>query len=141
MLDAMNSTMLRRWWEEHSELDELVESIRIKLERGALSAASLSIERLATRLEGHFATEEDLYFPLIERVSPRSATLLESVRSSHRKLREGLEDLLVLVENADRASARRALVVLLHHLYQHEAEEVELIAELDRLASSTRPSA
>ena len=130
----MNSMVLRRWWEEHSELDGLVERIRSKLERGSLSAAGASIERLATRLEGHFATEEDLYFPLIEGASPRTAQLLEAVRSSHQKLRAGLEDLLVLVENSDAAAARRALAVLLHRLHQHEAEEVDLIAELNRLA-------
>jgi hypothetical protein len=128
----MNTMLFRRWWKEHSELDELVEVIRLKLARGALSAASLSVDRLATRLEGHFATEEELYFPLIERVSPRAAQLLGAVRSTHQKLREGLEDLLALVENGEAAAARRALAVLLHRLSQHEAEEVDLIAELDR---------
>ena len=124
--------MLWRWWQEHSELDELVESIRRTLERGTLSAAGVSIERFVQRLEGHFATEEELYFPLIERLSPDCKERLEAVRTSHRKLREAIEDLLVLVEGGNTAAARRALAVLLTRLYRHEAEEADLIAALGR---------
>jgi hypothetical protein len=138
IFDAMKSTMLRRWWDEHGELDELVENLQLELRRGALSAAKVSIQCLTTRLEGHFVTEEELYLPMIERVSPQGTGLLQSLRSGHRALRKSLEDLLALVEMGGTTSARRALAVLRHRLYRHEIEEVDLIAELDRLADRAR---
>jgi len=137
-LHAMNTRLMERWWAEHAELDDLVQLIRMELGRGAVSSAAVSVDRLALTLEQHFATEEDLYFPLVERISPTTARLLEGARAAHRKLRKNAEDLLVLIENADVAAARRALGQLLHHLHEHEGEEVSLIAELHRLSSEPR---
>jgi hypothetical protein len=131
---AMDNEMLRRWWQEHSELDELVEAIRMTLGRGALSAATVFLGRLSTLLEGHFASEEAVYFTLIERTAPESRSTLDAAREGHRQLRSSLEDLHVLVENADTASAQRALARLLHKLHVHETHETALIAELERIA-------
>ena len=131
----METDTLQRWWQENCDLDGVVEAVRLKLGRGALSEAGESLGRLATVLEGHFATEEDLYFPLIERASPRISGWLAAARSGHEKVREALEDLHALVESGDLASAQRALAALLHRLHIHEIEEVKLIAELQRLAS------
>ncbi len=129
--------MLRRWWEKHSELEGLVETIRLELRRGSLSEASASISRLAIRLEEHLATEERLYFPVIERASWRNVERLESLRSSQRKVCEAIEDLGMQVENRDKVAARRALAVMLHRLYRYEVEEVDLVVESDRVASRT----
>ncbi len=130
----MDTDRLRRWWEEHSELDELVEAIRSALARGSLSAATVFLGRLSTTLEGHFSTEEDLYFPLVERASPQSKPLIDAARAGHRQLRTAVEDLHALVETAEVASARSALARLLHKLGTHEAQEAALVAELERLA-------
>jgi hypothetical protein len=137
-LDAMDADMLRRWWKDHGALEQLTEAIKKKLGRGELTAAASSLEHLATALEGHFATEEEIYFPLAEQASPLSAPLLEMARLAHCELRESLQDLFVLIESADPASAQRALTVLLHRLHAHEVEEVVLIVELERLADPAR---
>ena len=133
---VVSENAVHRWWEENSELDRVVETVRLKLDRGVLSEAGASLGRLATILEGHFATEEDLYFPLVERAAPTNAERVAAARSGHEKLRDALEGLQVLVENGDLASARRALAALLHGLQIHEVEEGKLIAELQRLSKA-----
>ena len=130
----MDGPTLERWWEQNSELDRIVEAVRRKLGRGALSEAAASIDRLTTVLEGHFTTEEDLYFPLIERAAPSNAARVAAARSGHAKVREALENLSALVETGDLTSAHRALAGLLHRLQIHEDEEAKLIAELERLS-------
>jgi iron-sulfur cluster repair protein YtfE (RIC family) len=130
----VNESTVLRWWEENSELDRVVETVRLKLERRVLSEAGASLARLVTVLEGHFATEEDLYFPFIEQTTPGNAEQVAAARAGHDKLRDALEGLQVLVENGDLGSARRAFSALLHGLQIHEIEESKLIAELQRLS-------
>lgn len=133
----MEATALDRWWEMNSELDRAVEAILLALDVGALYEAGASLRHLATTLEGHFATEESLYFPLIERVAPSSVERVASARSGHDRARTVLEDLRILLENRDFGSVRRTLVALLQGLRAHEIEESKLISDLRRLAAAS----
>ena len=132
----MTSDGLKRWWEEHSELDALVDVVVDALQHGGIASAASSLEDLAGALEAHFGVEETAYFPLVERLSPEQRPTIDAARLGHRKIRERLEDLRELVENGDLRAARAALYVLLERFRAHELEETKLVARLEALAST-----
>jgi hypothetical protein len=128
---------MQRWWQEHSELDALVEVVIEALGRGGTrSAAAGSLEDLAGALEAHFELEESAYFPLVERVSPEESSALAAARLGHGKIRDRLKELRELVENGDLHAARAALDILLERFRAHEVEEAKLIARLEERAAS-----
>jgi iron-sulfur cluster repair protein YtfE (RIC family) len=133
----MDADTLRRWWRDHAEIDRALDEIRIDLARGDPAAGDARFARFATALERHFATEEEIYFPLAARTSAQSARLLDRVRLGHQRLRGAVEDLRRRVELAQVASARRAFAMLLDDLHAHEKEEVEILVELERLVDAT----
>ncbi len=124
---------LQRWWDEHSQLDRLVDELEQGLQRGAIAPARAALEELAATLEGHFAVEEGVYFPLLESVDPAQKPSLDAARLGHGKIRDRLEQLRQLVDGRDIPSARRALRVVLDRFRQHEEEEAKLIGRLERL--------
>jgi len=135
----MDADMLRRWWRDHGEIDRAVEAARLELGRGELTAADERVARLGAALERHFATEEQIYFPLAARTSTASAQLLERARWGHQELRDTLADLHALVDHGEVAMARLCLETLFRRLHVHEEEEVSLIVELERLVNAACP--
>jgi iron-sulfur cluster repair protein YtfE (RIC family) len=127
---------MNRWWQEHSELDSLVEVVVEALGGDAIDSASESLEDLASALEAHFELEETAYFPLVERLSPDQRSAVEAARLGHGNIRERLQILRTLVEAGDLHAAQAALDVLLERFRTHEAEEGKLIARLEALATS-----
>ena len=121
---------LQRWWREHSELDLLVVTLEETMSRGSISAASAALEDLTEALEEHFGVEEDVYFPLVERLSAAHEPVLKAARLGHLKIRERLEDLRELVANGDMEPAHRGLALVLDRTRTHEIEEAKLIGEL-----------
>lgn len=121
---------LKRWWQEHSELDELVEALVEATEHGTLAAASASVEELGEALEGHFAVEEEVYFPLVESLRPEYGPTVQTARLAHLEVREQLDRLRSHLSNGDPASARDVLNALLDIFRTHEEMEGRLIADL-----------
>ena len=120
-----------RWWDEHSELDELILEVEQAIGQKGAARAGAALERFCEAMEMHFAVEETVSFPLVERASPRHRAVLAAARLAHQKIRESLEDLRELVELARFAAAQRALAVLLDRFCAHEAAEESLIRELE----------
>jgi iron-sulfur cluster repair protein YtfE (RIC family) len=125
---------LARWWEEHSELDGLVEAVEQTMGEGDAARAAQALEQLDEALDAHFAVEEQVYFPLVERFSPLHSSVVQAARLGHTKIRERMRSLRGLVENGEIGPARRALLVLLDRFRTHETEERKLILELEALA-------
>ena len=121
---------LRRWWQEHSELDELVEALEQVLASGSLVRARQAVADLEGVLDAHFTVEERVYFPLIERLSPDHQGTVQAASSGHRKIGELLDGLAELVENGQLVEARRTLEQLLERFRLHESQEVRLIEDL-----------
>ena len=130
-----DSDSLRRWWQEHSELDGLVEAVEEMLASGRLVRARQAVADLEGVLDAHFAAEERVYFPLIERLSPDHRGSVQAASGSHRKIGELVDGLADLVERGQLAGARRALELLLERFRAHESEEVRLIEDLEALES------
>ena len=110
---------LERWQREHSELDWLTRTLEDSLARESLALARDALDELSTVLDSHFTIEEEVYFPLIERVSDRDRSAVAAARLGHAKLRDGLEDLKRLLGSRDFRTARGDVRVLLSHLRDH----------------------
>jgi hemerythrin len=137
MSELADGESLARWWEEHSELDALVEAVEETMGGGDVAAAGRALEKLDDALEAHFSVEENVYFPLVERFSPLHSSVVEAARLGHKKIRGRMEDLRQLVDRGEIGAARRALFVLLDRFRTHESEERKLIRELETLADES----
>ena len=127
---------LPRWWEEHSELDQVVADVTRTLASGGLDRTLAAVSALKATLERHFSVEETIYFPLIDRFAPEESSSVRAAQLGHHRMRSTLNDLRGLLAGGDRASARRVLAQLLAGLREHEAHEEQLI---ERLKSAGRP--
>jgi iron-sulfur cluster repair protein YtfE (RIC family) len=125
---------LARWWEEHSELDRLVEAVEETMGGADAAEAARALEQLDEALDAHFTVEEQVYFPLVEEFSPLHSSVVRAASLGHTKIRERMHALRALVENGEIGPARRALFVLLDRFRTHETEERKLILELEALA-------
>ncbi len=125
---------LPRWWEEHSELHQMVAEVTQLLATGSLAATLAAFSAMEEALEGHFSIEESLYFPLIERFAPEEDRAVRTAQRGHDRIRRALNDLQELLAGADRPGARRVLVQLLAGLSEHESHEDQLIQRLRALS-------
>jgi iron-sulfur cluster repair protein YtfE (RIC family) len=128
-----DSDSLERWWHEHSELAELVQGVEKTLARGSLERTSQALEDLEAVLDAHFTVEESVYFPVVEKLSPKHQSVIRSAREGHVKISELLDELRDLVERGEIAAAGRTLGHLLDRFRVHEAQEVKLIEDLETL--------
>ena len=124
-----------RWWQEHSTLDVLVETLVETLEGSDAAAADQAAQELAHELGAHVRQEEDVYFPLIEELAPDHAGEIRRAREAHRELLEQLRSLRTRLASGDVGGAREGLVRLLERFRAHEQAEERLIANLEALRS------
>jgi hemerythrin-like domain-containing protein len=128
------SSQLSRWWQEHSELDQLIEALTETCDGGSGAAASAALEDLAGALEGHLTVEEEVYFPLVEHLRPELESTIRGVRLAHTMLRARIDQLREHLAADERQEARRLLGALLELFRSHEAVEGQLIADLSDLS-------
>lgn len=128
--EGLDPSALRPWWEEHSELDHMVQAVAKLLADSSLDAAREAVRALEETLEGHFATEETTYFPLVERFAPEEGGTLDAVQQGHDQMRGALGKLHELLAGDDRRAAREVLEQLLEGLKRHEIHEKRLIQRL-----------
>jgi hemerythrin len=121
---------LPRWWEEHSELDQMVADVTQTLEASGFDAALTALSKLKQALEQHFTVEETIYFPLIERLAPEEAGSVRAAQGGHDRMRRALDDLQEFLAGGDRSGVRRVLAELLAGLSEHESHEKQLIRRL-----------
>jgi hypothetical protein len=121
---------LERWWQDHSELDYVIDALLTMIDRGSAAAASNALEDLAGAMEAHLEIEEEVYFPLIERLAPEHASTVGAARRTHLDLREHIASLRDHLAQSELEAARGALTKLLRELRTHEQMEAQLIADL-----------
>lgn len=137
MKSLADSNSLERWWQEHSELDRLVRGLDATLARATLEKTLEALEELESVLDSHFAVEEGVYFPLIEKLSPDHGAIVRVARDSHLEICKVLDDLRQLVEGGQLAAARPVLNQLLEHFRVHEEHEAKLVADLEALQQAS----
>lgn len=121
---------LTRWWQEHSELDQLIEVLVEACGGGSGAAASAALEELAEAMQGHLAVEEEVYFPLVEHLRPELGVTLQGVRQAHGVMLGQLDQLREQLAGGELEEAGRLLGTLLDLFRSHEVIEGQLISEL-----------
>ena len=127
-----DSTRLRRWWQEHSELDRLVTDLQDELGCGnaSTSGAGAALERLADALATHLSVEEEVYFPLVERLSGEHAGTTRKARLVHKDLSADLNLIREHIAEQNLDAAGIALATLLERFRSHEQMESRMIEDL-----------
>lgn len=121
---------LERWWQEHADLDRLVNALSESTASRSAPAASAALEDLAEALDAHFAVEEEVYFPLVESLRPELAPTVQKARLTHVELRAQVDWIRKHLRDGDWPPVREALGQLLDLLHSHEEMEAGLIAGL-----------
>ena len=129
-VSTRHTAVFERWWEEHSELDQLVEAARDALSSGSRFRSSEALEDLAAALECHLAIEEDVYFPLLERLLPGTAPGIRAALEAHEKLRDEIGRMRSELTRFDLASVQDGLARLLQTFHEHEKHEARMVAPL-----------
>jgi iron-sulfur cluster repair protein YtfE (RIC family) len=122
--------VFERWWEEHSELDQLVTELDAALRDGRSGRASEALDDLTEAFRSHLAIEEEVYFPLLEGLLPEQAPGIRGARLAHRDLLGAFDRLREQVAQADLPTARATLDDLLQRFRDHEQEEARMVARL-----------
>jgi hypothetical protein len=125
---------IERWWEEHSELDQLVSALEGALERSSVPTASAALEDLCDAMDAHFDVEEAVYFPLLERLAPTHGVGVKAAREAHARLRSDLEKIRSHLSDDELDRARGLLGEWTVRFDDHEQAESRLIAELEPTA-------
>lgn len=123
---------IERWWRDHNDLDYQVGAVVHALTQRGVTAASAAIEDFAAALEDHLGVEEEVYFPLIERLAPEHASAVQRARFSHLELRDGIDELREQLMRGELIPARRSFTALIALLRSHEEREGRIIAVLAR---------
>jgi len=123
---------IERWWREHGDLDYQVGAVVHALTQRGVAAASAAIEDFASALEDHLGVEEEVYFPLIERLAPEHTPAVQRARLAHLELRDGIDELREQLMHGELMPARRSFTALLARLRSHEEMEGRIIADLAR---------
>ncbi len=131
MADSSETFAALRWWHEHSALDLMVEALVEAIDGRDANAARTAAEELSRAMDTHAEEEEDVYFPLIERLAPDQADSVRKARETHGELHADLAAIRSELGNEDMEAARRVLTELLERFRIHEQAEARLI---DRLA-------
>jgi hypothetical protein len=127
-----------RWWQEHSALDVMVAALVEAIDADDASAAREAADELAHALDAHAHEEEDVYFPIIERLAPEQADAVRAARAVHVEIRADVDALRDELRGDDVQRARPALVELLDLFHGHEQAETRLIAELAERSPANR---
>ncbi|UCE85436.1 MAG: hemerythrin domain-containing protein [Deltaproteobacteria bacterium] len=130
MTDPSETLAALRWWQEHSALDGMVETLVEAIEGRDSDAARAAAEDLFGAMDAHAREEEAVYFPLIERYGPDQADAIRRARAAHVELREDLDAVRSALGGGDLPAARGALEQLLERFRLHEEAEARLLDQL-----------
>ncbi len=126
----MQAHSIERWWEEHSELDELVSALAGALDQSNVSPASAALKDLRDAVDAHFDAEEGVYFPLLEKLSPAHGADVRAACEVHAQVRGDLEKIRSHLSDDELDRARALMGELMVLFDDHEQAESRLIAEL-----------
>lgn len=113
---------------QHHQLDEFHEAFENALARGDGQAAEQSFARFADALEGHFALEEQVYFPALHGGDAVTSAELADLVREHEALRGALGEIFAALRARDLDACDAALHAWLPRLVLHERREEALMA-------------
>jgi hemerythrin-like domain-containing protein len=122
--------VFERWWQEHSELDQYVTELELALNSSSAARASEALEDLTEALRAHLTVEEDVYFPLLERLLPDQAPGIQEACVAHRDILSDVDQMQDQLSSSDLTGARSTLKTLLRRFRDHEQAEAKMVARL-----------
>ncbi len=126
----MNDPISSYLTEDHRRCDHLLAACEAAVSAAAWAAADEAAAGFRDALLRHFALEEDVLFPEVERASPAAAGPTGVMRMEHRQMRYLLDELVSAVRARDRAACLGNLETL--HLLgqQHNVKEEGILYPL-----------
>jgi iron-sulfur cluster repair protein YtfE (RIC family) len=131
------------WRENADEVDHLAHLTAKALAAGELEAARRHFAEYHDLLLKHLAHEEDVSFPLAERVAPSAGQPIKSLRVAHIGIRRDLEQVGAHLALGHADAARAVFGAFLESFAAHERLEdqlVELLRKSPAGAGSARRS-
>jgi iron-sulfur cluster repair protein YtfE (RIC family) len=125
-------------WREGSErLDALAARTSRALAAGRMAGARKSFAEYRGLLLRHLAHEEDVSFPLAEKVAPAEAGPIKSLRVAHIGIRRDLEQVSTHLDAGHEEAARAVFGAFLESFASHERLEDQLIELLGKYRRGT----
>lgn len=121
---------LSELWDQDVEIDVRVCSLVRAIDADDLATARRGAEDLEAYVLAHLKREEDVYFPAAERLDPRLAGELTTIRLAHRGIRDDLRELRTLLEAGHLQAARAVSDAFLESFRSHEQAEDRLVEAL-----------
>lgn len=121
--------MTSPWWQQHTDLDDLVRALEETLPRGGETARA-AWTAFAQAIDAHFAVEEDVYFGLVHRLCPDLETRVARAREAHDAIRAEIRRVGEELGASESAHVQRLLGGLLAAFGEHERLESLLVRAL-----------
>jgi iron-sulfur cluster repair protein YtfE (RIC family) len=124
------------WREGSDRLDALAGQISKALAAGQMTRARKSFAEYRELLLRHLAHEEDVSFPLAEKVAPAQGGPIKSLRVAHIGIRRDLEQVSTHLEAGHEQAGQAVFGAFLESFAAHERLEDQLIALLGKSRST-----
>ena len=125
------------WREGSDRLDALAAQTSRALAVGQMARARKSFAEYRELLLRHLAHEEDVSFPLAEKVAPAQGGPIKSLRVAHIGIRRDLEQVSTHLEAGHEEAARAVFGAFLESFASHERLEDQLIELLGKSRPGT----
>ena len=127
------------WRSPSEQLEVLAGETSQALAGGQLARARKSFGEYKALLEKHLAHEEDVSFPLAEKVAPAQGGPIKSLRVAHIGIRKDLARIGAHLELGHAEAARAVFGAFLESFAAHERLEDQLEALLGKSPAGTGP--
>jgi hemerythrin HHE cation binding domain-containing protein len=125
------------WRVPSAQLELLAGETSQALAAGQLARARKSFGEYKALLEKHLAHEEDVSFPLAEKVAPAQGGPIKSLRVAHIGIRRDLDQLATHLAGGHEEAARAVFAAFLESFAAHERLEDQLIELLAKSRGGT----
>jgi hemerythrin superfamily protein len=115
---------------QHERLDELCRQVYMRIDKDGPSLAINDFLLFVTALDAHMTVEEDIFFPALHGLCEEAGEELTALVAEHGDLRQGAEQIRILLKAKHRDGARLALDRLARQISKHEQAEEDLIARI-----------
>jgi len=135
----MTNTISSYLTRDHRRYDHLLSACESAVSKRVWQAADEAAAGLRDAMHRHFALEEDLLFPEVERASPMAGGPTSIMRMEHEQMRQLLADLGQAIRDRDSDTCIGELETLHFLNQQHNAKEEGILYPLadNSLSGST----
>jgi hypothetical protein len=123
-------SLRRRLVGAHRRLDALFARTGDAVRGDGPAAALRALTGLRHALETHFLQEENLYYPPLVTLRPRTRPALQEAIRAHEEFRAALEELVALLARGGQADAVRRFTSFRDAFTRHEAAEERALEAL-----------